>query len=341
MTSYPNYVQRASAAAGALLLVVLAACNSGGGGGGGVNHDGRYCTLSGNNPFTGDGVVISPVDSKRQCPYTVVAVGSLVPFAFFIDIQANYIIPGSGAHLQVQDHSGVWRLDNYAYFSSVDPHDANKVRATTSGSYEGGHAGTDGQILDGAVIDYWSSRANAYAIGDLFIPGIVDPNHVNLIAPPEIGIGQAASFRIMPTWDTTSYEYAWDMNGTPIGSTATVITSVGSQGYFTIRGIAIRSGDYSADTVTKTYSTFLSGTITGPTTIKPNVSCSWSVAGAEGTPPYTYQWFWPISGSGQYLNYANSGSDFLLSVVVTDATGAQKTISEEVSLKSSAPICPS
>ncbi len=85
----------------------------------------------------------------------------------------------------------------------------------------------------------------------------------------------------------------------------------------------------------------VSGAIAGPTTIRPNVSCSWSVTGSGGTPPYSYQWVSPTDGSGQYYDYANSGSAFLLSVVVTDATSQSTTISRQISISSSAALCAS
>ncbi len=88
-------------------------------------------------------------------------------------------------------------------------------------------------------------------------------------------------------------------------------------------------------------SSSVSGTIAGPTTIRSSVTCSWSVTGSGGTPPYSYQWVSPTDGSGQYYDYANSGSAFLLSVVITDATAARTTVNKEVSISSSAPLCAS
>jgi pimeloyl-ACP methyl ester carboxylesterase len=87
--------------------------------------------------------------------------------------------------------------------------------------------------------------------------------------------------------------------------------------------------------------TSVSGTIAGPTTVRPNVSCLWSVTGNGGTPPYSYHWVNPSDGSGQYYSYANSGSAFMLTVVVTDATQASTQVSKHISLSSSAPLCAS
>jgi hypothetical protein len=69
----------------------------------------------------------------------------------------------------------------------------------------------------------------------------------------------------------------------------------------------------------------LAVTISGPATVKPNVTCTWLANAVNGTTPYTYSWTVnsgdPI-GTASSLTFTNIGTPFNLTVQVTDAVGA-------------------
>lgn len=65
----------------------------------------------------------------------------------------------------------------------------------------------------------------------------------------------------------------------------------------------------------------LSASISGPTSVAAGMTYTWSAAPYGGTPPYSYQWGGPVSGT----NYSASGalySDDVIGLTVWDATGA-------------------
>ncbi len=337
MTRFANY-RRLFLLAFTVSMLLLGACNSGGGTGGGVQTNPHPCVLHADNVWQGDQTQLSPVDTARECPYTVIAAGSLVPFTFFIDILSTYIQSGSGIHFTVYDRNGVSRLDTWAYFTSYDPHDNTKLRATTAGQYEGGHVGSDGVIQDEASTYYRSLRTNTNATAFVDLPGDVDTAHMTLIAPTDIEIGQTNTFRLMPGWDTVSYEYAWDINGNPIGKHASVSASVGSLGYFTLRGIGIRTGDYSADTVTRTYSTYLHGvTVSGDSQAQTGCPGYWSAIKHGGLAPFTYVWnvggsLYDTGSDNGFQYVPNSTGSLTIQVTVTDSYGSAVTNSMVVNV---------
>jgi hypothetical protein len=85
------------------------------------------------------------------------------------------------------------------------------------------------------------------------------------------------------------------------------------------------------------------GTISGPTQVRPFATCSWSASAAGGVQPYTYSWSAVgATGSGQYFDYQNSaadGSSFTLQLEVTDFAGATSWTNATVQVRSTAPAC--
>jgi len=273
----------------------------------------------------------------------VKAVGSLVPFGFYIDIPDVNIQSGSGINMYLADHAGVERRNAWFYFGSNTPFLINgqtATRATTAGTYEGGHAGSDGVIRDAVFMQYHSLRTQTSGQGSLTLPGNVDTAaRITLIAPDDIEIGQTNTFRLRPVWDTVSYQYAWDINGTPLGTTASVSGSVSSVGYFTVRGIAIRS-DFTTDTVSRTYSTYLHAvTVSGESQAQTGCPGYWSASQHGGLAPFSYVWNVEGSlydtGSDNGFQYVpNSSGSLTIQVTVTDSYGSAVTNSMVVNVVS-------
>jgi len=67
----------------------------------------------------------------------------------------------------------------------------------------------------------------------------------------------------------------------------------------------------------------LSVSISGPSHVRTNVTCTWTASVSGGTAPYTYDW---VGGYGGYYNLAQSYQAYFpstdgLSVIVEDANG--------------------
>ena len=91
----------------------------------------------------------------------------------------------------------------------------------------------------------------------------------------------------------------------------------------------------------------LSASLTGPSSVKPNWTCVWTVSASGGLPPYSYTWSingTQVSNGSPYpyeLLYQNTGTGFTVSVQVSDANPfhAPVTKQKNVSVSSGAPSC--
>lgn len=318
----------------ALLLIQagLQACSFGGGSGGGASSNPNPCVLSRNTNFADDEAQIG-FSYPPQCPYVVKTAGTSLDFGFFLDVPtANLPLTARTGSSTIADYGNTTRYSGTFYFSDNTPYlfsnNRTGLRATISGSYSAGNAGAGGVIRDAFTVLYYSQRAQANSVGQLTLPGNVDPNHGSIVGPSDISIGQSNTWRIVPGWDTVSYQYAWDIDGSTIGTSATASGSVQSLGYFTLRGIAIRT-DNTADTVTKTLSTYLhTPTISGPTQVEVECTNSWQAYPSGGVAPYTYEWtvnsvVYSTSAELQYTP-TNAGTQYL-AVKVTDSQASYQT----------------
>jgi len=86
-----------------------------------------------------------------------------------------------------------------------------------------------------------------------------------------------------------------------------------------------------------------SASISGPSQVKPFVTCTWSASVTGGVSPYSYSWqAVSTSGSGQWFDFQNSvvnGGSFAVYLTVTDATGRQVSTSRNVLVRNTAPTC--
>jgi hypothetical protein len=83
--------------------------------------------------------------------------------------------------------------------------------------------------------------------------------------------------------------------------------------------------------------------IDGPSSVRPNTMCAWWAVASGGTPPYTYTWSGPsanASSGGEYYGTSPASGSFTVSVTVTDAASATATVNRQVTVSSSARMCP-
>lgn len=75
--------------------------------------------------------------------------------------------------------------------------------------------------------------------------------------------------------------------------------------------------------------------INGLSTVPAYAQCTWFGSANQGTAPYTYAWSVdgaPAGDGSTTFTYANSGSPFVIELLITDATGAQAWTSLSVSI---------
>jgi trimeric autotransporter adhesin len=155
----------------------------------------------------------------------------------------------------------------------------------------------------------------------------------------------------------TCTAYGYDSNGSYTNSSVTswsssntavaTITSGGAisavaAGTTTIT--AVIDGISGMRSVTVVTPSPLSVTMSGPSTVKPNVQCYWWADATGGTPAY-HSWSWTggLSGSAwnwEYYATSPSSGSFTVTVSVRDQTGAIATASKLVTVSSLAKVCP-
>ncbi len=85
-------------------------------------------------------------------------------------------------------------------------------------------------------------------------------------------------------------------------------------------------------------------TVSGRSSVKPNVSCVYTGAASGGTAPYTFNWYKDNTiyvGSGAEMLVGTGAATFVLHAIATDATGRRGTsAAKTVTVSSSAPTCP-
>jgi hypothetical protein len=182
-------------------------------------------------------------------------------------------------------------------------------------------------------------QAEAYVV----VPVVYKGGNGRIVGPTGALPGQVSTFRVIPYWDTTAYNFTWSVNGSssPGDTWPTVTKSFASTGTYTLQG---NQGipDGSILSTTTTVKVF-NGSISGPTNVRPFTTCEWSASASAATAPYTYSWqAVSSSGSGQYFDFTNgvaSGGSFVVQLTVTDASGAQIFVNRNVNVNSSAPAC--
>ena len=82
----------------------------------------------------------------------------------------------------------------------------------------------------------------------------------------------------------------------------------------------------------------LTGSISGPSLVRPSDACLWQAFPTGGVPPYTYNWYGVLSGTGPSVWGFVSSSGWL-KVDIASSDSQQKTVMKFVSVDSGAPEC--
>jgi subtilisin family serine protease len=80
-------------------------------------------------------------------------------------------------------------------------------------------------------------------------------------------------------------------------------------------------------------------TITGPSSVRPNATCTWFANVSGGISPYSYAWTPGFSTSTE-MTYHNGSSNFTVTLSVMDAVGGVSNKSKNVTVSANAPLCP-
>lgn len=83
-------------------------------------------------------------------------------------------------------------------------------------------------------------------------------------------------------------------------------------------------------------------TITGRSTVRPNVLCLYSAASSAGTAPFTFDWYKDNGyiGTGAELTFNTGSSSFALQVIARDASGRTGySLTKTVTVTSSTTVC--
>lgn len=86
----------------------------------------------------------------------------------------------------------------------------------------------------------------------------------------------------------------------------------------------------------------LSVLLEGHNYVRPSVNCTWFASASGGSGSYTYAWKkngQPLGTNSSQLSYTNAGSNFTLSVTVSEGNLTPATATMSVSVNSSAPGC--
>lgn len=180
--------------------------------------------------------------------------------------------------------------------------------------------------------------ANAY----IAMTGSNDAFANLIVGPGGAAVGQAVPFRAYPAADTNAYtSYAWQVDGASVPGSGAVLDYAFSQdGNHTVTSlITDLDTTYTVNHSVKAYTV----TISGPSSVQPFATCTWSGSASGGTSPYSYSWSAiGASQSGQYFDYTNDavdGSSFTIQLTVTDGTGTQATRTQNVTASSNAHAC--
>lgn len=291
--------------------------------------------------------------SKPNCPFTIDMLQSNLEFAAQADAPSSSIsfnVYGqANSSLTVQ---AINALSGYGVVAGAGPQYFLQSAGDPNTYYvQVDLSGTPGTYPDAnghSMYDSVNATANAMAYGGdsrawHMFPG--EPRdtvfHGQILGPTSIATGLNTSWRSYPEWDTTGYYYKWVVDGQTVsGATAARYSQSLTDGTHTVSAVAIRT-DNTRDSTTITVKAFTLN-ISGPTSIKPNVTCAWSGSASGGVAPYTFQWSAPGgSGSGQNWDYndTGTGSPFTIQLIATDAAGTQITVNRTVTITSAAHTC--
>jgi hypothetical protein len=141
--------------------------------------------------------------------------------------------------------------------------------------------------------------------------------------------------------DTTSYRYAWRVDGALKSATSRSFTTYHVSGQPKLTSMIIRT-DQSRDSATWTLKVLPIVSIQGPAEVRPADACVWNAYVSGGTPPYQYSWRLngtPVGNNSNIYSAQMPASTNQLDVTVTDGLSSIATSQVFVWVHSSYPEC--
>lgn len=289
--------------------------------------------------------LVSSVVLPTGCPYTLQAAGNWLDFAFSVE--------GPGANMGPDAVTDV----RPAYFPSVHPYNAHvnaivfqhptdptKKLVEFEGSYRAGQQLNGQGIRDTGIIHVAAAGVACCANsseGGVSLPGLIDPNAPAIDGFRTVNPLQYYTWKAVVPTETTSYRYAWRVDGTLQSAATRSFTTYLVGGQPSITAIKIRT-DQTRDSTTWTLKVLPQVSIQGPTEVRPTESCVWNAYVTGGTPPFQYAWRidgTPIAGNSNVLSAQLSGSSALLDVTVTDALASTAYAQIGIGVHESHPEC--
>lgn len=335
-----------------LLVVVGTACpaDTTSPGKGGRNDEPNPCGNGKNNGWTNNQLTLEM--SKPPCPFEIKTAGATVTFAGRItapSTKITYLSPGGAvssyvtAFVMKRSDASQIAFDGFNTFQQ-SPSDPNIFFSEISMDGNPGYyveASNPTKMLD-SLHAQAQFMASGYAESWKFLAGNINANAPIIIGGNAIATGQIGTWRSYPEWDTTAYNYKWLVDGQEVaGAIGAAYSTSFTTGTHSVSNVTIRA-DNTRDSLTVFVKAY-NGSISGPSNVRPFVTCIWFADASGGTAPYSYSWTAVGgSGTGQWFDYFNSvasGGSFTVQLSVTDGTGATITIDKNVNVSSNAPVC--
>lgn len=283
---------------------------------------------------------------EPPCPYHVLQTSNVAFAAYVFGPKATTSLNGDVELGPVNSvYDGLQVVPWMPRYWQDDPNASDNRLVQFNGYYLAGYTRPDlGQAPwshdSGTVIATGTNYGTATAF--LTMSGSDDATANLVVVPGGAAVGELVLLRAFPAADTNAYSaYAWKVDGVSVpGNGAQISYAFTGAGTHTVTAlITDLDTTYTASDTVKAYNV----TISGPSTVKPFATCTWSGSASSGTSPYSYSWSaLNTSQSGQYLDYTNDaadGSSFTIQLSVTDGSGTQAVRTKTVTARSTAREC--
>jgi hypothetical protein len=293
--------------------------------GGGANEQPGSCRPGGNQAWTTAALEAERVLPDR-CPFAVLSNLDFIVFGFDVRANQGALAPYTTGSLRLTDATGVLRGVVYGTFFA-DPVIPFKWLTQLDVYAQPGNyvPGSLTLLEDSAHFDVLTQWGTAQ--GWLVLSGAVDITPGSMVGPVTVLAGQSDAWRAVPSWDTSSYNYSWIVDGTPVPNSnhARMSRSFSTVGAHTLT-VLVQRADLSVDTISMATFSEIGVQYSGPAVLDPYTYYQWSVSPLGGTAPHTYAWYLDGNFIGSGANHSgafNANESHYFDVVVTDALSNQ------------------